>query len=76
MSTSQQADIMIIKIVKRHPQGDVVIFHLEHRFIFVQFLFCFLFLLFACFTEYRGFACIILFKMVYENGRQGWREGR
>ena len=37
---------MIIKIVKRHPQGDVVIFHLERRFIlfslFVFFFFCLL----------------------------------
>lgn len=62
MFTSQQEDIMIIKIMKRHPQGDAVSFKLGGRFVVVQFFvwFGFLVFLFVCFTTYRFF-CIHYF---------------
>lgn len=73
MSISQQADIIIIKIVKRHPQGDAVIFHLEGRFIFVQFLFCFLFLLFVL-PNTAGLHALFYLKCYMKMGGKGGEE--
>lgn len=67
---------MIIKIMKRHPQGDAVSFKLGGRFVVVQFFVWFGFWCFCLFVlQLIGFfAYIILFQMLHENGEGEARE--
>lgn len=74
MSTSQQADIMIIKIVKRHIQGDSdssVGGQIHICSVFVLFFFCLLIL-----QNTGVLHALFDLKRYMKMEGQGWRGGR